>query len=144
MEFDRRVFLKVAGLTLLGFAAKPGWEVFSKSIESGPSPAQGILSQKRWAMAVHLRKCWEIEGCRDCIDACHRIHNVPDLGNIKEEIKWLWTAPYEKVFPEHEFEYTDEVLTDQSPCSFSAIIAMIRPASSTVRPVPPGRGKTGS
>ena len=114
MEFDRRVFLKVAGLTLLGFAAKPGWEVLSKIDESGPSAAQGILNQKKWAMAVHLRKCWEIEGCRDCIDACHRAHNVPDLGNFKEEIKWLWITPYEKVFPEHEFEYTDEALRTKS------------------------------
>ena len=113
MEFDRRVFLKVAGLTLLGFVAKPGWEVLSKIDESGPSTAQGILSRKKWAMAVHLKKCWEIEGCRDCIDACHRVHNVPDLGNTKEEIKWLWTTPYEKVFPAHELEYTDEALRTQ-------------------------------
>ena len=83
------------------------------------------------------------EGCRDCIDACHRVHNVPDFGNTKEEIKWLWTAPYEKVFPEHEFEYTDEA-SEPNPCSCSAITAKIRPASNTVQPGPPGKGKTAS
>jgi molybdopterin-containing oxidoreductase family iron-sulfur binding subunit len=108
MEFDRRVFLKVAGLTLVGLAAKPGWEVFSKVGSSDPSPASGVSAAKRWAMAVQLEKCWEVKGCTDCIDACHRIHNVPDLGNIKEEIKWLWTVPYEKAFPEHDFELTGE------------------------------------
>jgi Fe-S-cluster-containing dehydrogenase component len=107
MKFDRRAFLKVAGLTLVGLAAKPGWEVFSKVSSSDPSPASGVSSTKRWAMAIHLEKCWEVKGCTDCIDACHRIHNVPDLGTIKEEIKWLWTDRYEKIFPEHEFEFTD-------------------------------------
>ena len=106
MEFDRRTLLKVGGLTLLGLCAKPGWEVFSKINPPEPSPAPGPA--KRWAMAIHLKRCWEKEECRDCINACHRIHNVPDLGNIKEEVKWLWTAPYEKVFPEHEFEFTGD------------------------------------
>jgi molybdopterin-containing oxidoreductase family iron-sulfur binding subunit len=108
MEFNRRVFLKIAGLTLLGFAAKPGWEVLSKMNESPSSSVPGAPNPKKWAMAVRLRKCWEEEGCRDCIDACHRTHNVPDLGKIKEEIKWIWTVPYEKVFPEHAVEFTDE------------------------------------
>ncbi|RPJ09056.1 MAG: 4Fe-4S dicluster domain-containing protein [Deltaproteobacteria bacterium] len=108
MGVDRRALLKVAGLTLLGLTAKPGWEVFSKVSSHEPSPAPGMTAAKRWAMAIHLERCWEAEGCRDCIDACHRIHNVPDLGTLKEEIKWVWTMPYEKVFPEHEFELTGE------------------------------------
>jgi len=108
MEFDKRGFLKVAGLTLLGLAAKPGWELFSKVPPSEEVPGPETLGKKKWAMAVQLQKCWKEEGCRDCIDACHRIHNVPDLGTLKEEVKWIWTAPYEKVFPEHEFELTED------------------------------------
>ncbi len=108
MSFERRAFLKIAGLTALGLVAKPGWEVLSKVTESGPSSAAESSSRKRWGMAVRLRKCWAQEGCRACIDACHRIHNVPDFGNTKEEIKWIWTAPYSKVFPEHEIEFMDE------------------------------------
>ena len=57
-----RAFLKVAGLTLVGLAAKPGWEVFSKVSPSDPSPASGVSAAKRWAMAVHLEKCWEGRG----------------------------------------------------------------------------------
>jgi len=109
MQFDRRGFLKIAGLTLLGLSAKPGWEVFSTVDLPEPSPTAETLAKIRWAMAVDLKKCWSAkEGCRDCIDACHRIHNVPDLGMIKEEIKWIWSEPYEKVFPEHELEYSEE------------------------------------
>ena len=108
MEFDRRAFIKIAGLTVLGLAAKPGWELFSKIEPMELEPGSEALAKKRWAMAVDLKKCWAKEGCRDCIDVCHRIHNVPDLGTLKEEIKWVWQDSYEKVFPEHELEYLEE------------------------------------
>jgi Fe-S-cluster-containing dehydrogenase component len=108
MEVTRRTLLKVGGLTLLGLVAKPGWEIISALDQPEPSPASGALADKKWAMAVDMKKCWLEEKCRDCIDACHRIHNVPDMGSLKEEIKWAWTAPYKEVFPEHEFEVTEE------------------------------------
>jgi Fe-S-cluster-containing dehydrogenase component len=108
MDFDRRGFFKVAGLTLLGLMAKPAWEVFSTVEPPEPSPTAGTLASKKWAMGVHFQKCWKIEGCRDCIDACHRIHNVPDLGTLKEEIKWIWTFPFGEVFPENQFEFMEE------------------------------------
>jgi molybdopterin-containing oxidoreductase family iron-sulfur binding subunit len=108
MQFDRRGFLKIAGLTALGLVAKPGWDVFSKIESSEPLPTPETFAKKKWGMAIELKKCWLEEGCKDCIDACHRIHNVPDLGTLKEEIKWIWTSPYGKIFPEHEFEYSGE------------------------------------
>jgi molybdopterin-containing oxidoreductase family iron-sulfur binding subunit len=108
MDIQRRGFLKIAGLALLGFVVKPGWDLFSKDKPSELVPSPKPLSEKKWAMAVKLKKCWSKEGCRDCIDACHRIHNVPDLGTLKEEIKWIWTVPYEKVFPEQDLEYSVE------------------------------------
>ncbi len=33
--------------------------------------------------------------------ACHKVHNVPDIDSKKNEIKWIWNAPFENVFPEH-------------------------------------------
>ena len=47
-------------------------------------------------MVVEMAKCRE--GCRDCIDACHRVHNVPDFENSKDEIKWIWKETYEQPF----------------------------------------------
>jgi molybdopterin-containing oxidoreductase family iron-sulfur binding subunit len=61
-------------------------------------------------MVVNLKACLEKDGCIECIDACHRVHNVPDFGNKKDEIKWIWTAPYEKVFPEQEHECIEKSL----------------------------------
>ncbi len=46
MEFDRRGLLKIAGLTLLGLAAKPGWDVFSKVELPEPSPTSETLAKK--------------------------------------------------------------------------------------------------
>ncbi len=108
MEFTRRTLLKVAGLTVLGLAAKPGWEILSALDKAEPSPAPGPLANRKWAMVLDLKRCWQKEKCRDCIDVCHRIHNVPDIGSLKEEIKWAWLVSYDKVFPEHEFEVTEE------------------------------------
>ena len=108
MELKRRTLLKIGGLAILGLSAKPGWQILSAIDQPESSPVPGPLANKKWAMAVDLKRCWTQEECRDCIDICHRVHNVPDMGSLKEEIKWLWLTPYEKVFPEHEFEVTEE------------------------------------
>ena len=65
MEFTRRTFLKIGGLTLLGLSAKPGWQVFSKVTAPEPSPDAEALAKNKWGMAITFRKCWKEEGCRD-------------------------------------------------------------------------------
>ncbi len=42
---------------------------------------------------------------RVCIEACHRVHNVPNVGTIKEEIKWIWKETYDHAFPGQEDEF---------------------------------------
>ncbi len=114
MKIDRRGFLRIGGLTILGFAAKPAIDVLSRNELKEASQKAGTLAGKRWAMVVNLRRCKECkecrEGCRDCIDACHQVHNVPDFGNPKDDVKWIWTEPYEKAFPEEEHEFIEEDL----------------------------------
>lgn len=99
---SRRRFLKLGGLALIGLLARPTFDLFSK-LRALASP-----TGKRWAMVVNLSACRN--GCRDCIDACHRIHNVPDFGNPKDEVKWLWTVPFEAAFPEQAHDFTAESL----------------------------------
>ena len=110
MEIDRRGLLKIAGLSLLGLTAGPAWYVVSRAKLTEKSPMPGTFVGKKWGMVIDLKKCWAEDGCRDCIDACHRVHNVPDFGNPKDEIKWIWTVPYGKAFPEHELEFIEEGL----------------------------------
>ena len=61
-------------------------------------------------MVIDMRKCLEKqekEKCKDCILACHKEHNVPEFGNIKEEIKWIWQETYEHVFPMSHNSFID-------------------------------------
>jgi len=92
MPLTRRGFLSQGGLILFGLASRPLLGAFRRT----------AAATKRWAMVVDLAKCTSAKGCRECIKVCHDIHNVPDFGGAKNEIKWIWTAPYEKVFPEQE------------------------------------------
>lgn len=110
MKLHRREFLKIAGVTIVGITAKPALHLFSRLGISEASQKAPNFAGKRWAMIVELNKCTEKERCRDCIDACHRIHNVPVLGNPKDEIKWIWTIPFEEAFPEQEHEFIERGL----------------------------------
>jgi molybdopterin-containing oxidoreductase family iron-sulfur binding subunit len=106
MAVDRRKFCKLAGLGALGLAGAS----VARGVGEGPRPAATEqvaepLLGRRWAMVVDLDACRKEEGCRDCIVACHKAHNVPDLGNPKDEVKWIWKEPYAEAFPNQHHEY---------------------------------------
>jgi Fe-S-cluster-containing dehydrogenase component len=120
MEGSRRSFLKLAGACAVGLGVKPAANALSANAPAAPVTAAagpftanpGALIGKQWAMVVDMKKCWEKgkEGCKDCILACHKVHNVPEIGNIKEEIKWLWTEHYENAFPGEESPYMPDFI----------------------------------
>ena len=106
---SRRNFLKISGACLLGLGVKPVFDAFAQSDRPRIVPNPNALKAGRWAMVVDMKKCEE--GCRDCIDACHQAHNIPEmLENTKEEVKWIWDEPYEHVFPSVEHEFLAETL----------------------------------
>ena len=111
MNWSRRNFLKLTGLSLLGLGAKPGWEVLAGNENGKFIKGPAALKAKRWGMVVDVAKC--PVGCRECIDACHRVHNVPDFKNRKDEIKWIWKEPFKDVFPEQEHHYLEEPLKEK-------------------------------
>ncbi len=106
MDTTRRDFLRAAGFTVVGagtvVSALAGASSEEVSGEGGP----------RWAMVVDLKKCQKDAGCNRCREACHSRHNVPDLEDPRHEIKWIWKAPFEHVFPGHVGEYYDPKLKD--------------------------------
>jgi molybdopterin-containing oxidoreductase family iron-sulfur binding subunit len=123
---DRREFLKIAGLGVLGLAGKP--ELSSAQEEHGTPAVSGkALTANRWAMVIDLNKCREEKGCTDCISACHEEHNVPHFDNPKDEIKWIWKDEFHTAFHdlagEHireDLEHTPTLLLcnhcDNPPC----------------------------
>ncbi|NTW35077.1 MAG: 4Fe-4S dicluster domain-containing protein [Syntrophobacteraceae bacterium] len=112
MEKSKRDFLKVSGLCALGLGVLP----LAKGIAAGNAPQvmpnPEALKGQKWAMVVDMKKCWEKgkEGCKDCLDACHKVHNVPTIEDPQEEIKWIWTEHYENTFPGLGNPYTNEKL----------------------------------
>jgi len=105
MGIDRRKFMKLSGLTVLGLAGKATGQVPSFVEGSSSLPYEKPLVGKRWAMVIDIRKCEQQEGCTACVEACHETHNVPDLGNPKDEIKWIWEESFEHAFHEQEYEH---------------------------------------
>lgn len=106
MSVDRRGFLKIAGLASV--AGVGGAKVLDAVAGEGGgthSERAGAKKAQRWAMVIDTRKCMKNEGCTDCMDACHSIHNVPDWGNPKDEVKWLWKQDAHGAFPEQMHEY---------------------------------------
>jgi len=108
MPFNKREFLKLAGLSLAGLGLPPALRSLAEADLSRVAPRPGALVGKRWGMVVNLRACRE--GCNDCRVACHRIHNVPAMPNPGHEIKWIWTEPFENAFPGQENLYLDQSL----------------------------------
>jgi molybdopterin-containing oxidoreductase family iron-sulfur binding subunit len=108
MGIDRRRFLKIAGLSALGFSARPlidllcGDRLFASQILPNPK----ALKAKRWAMIVDLKKINK-DVAKKCIEACHKIHNVPDISDQKREVKWIWTESFEHAFPDKKYEYSE-------------------------------------
>ena len=112
MKLGKRDFLKLTGLTLIGAGVKPAADSLAGNApppaEKKYKPKEGALVAERWAMVVNTIACKADEGCRDCIDVCHSVHNVPDFGNPKDEIKWIWKDNYEHSFPGQQHEFVRE------------------------------------
>jgi molybdopterin-containing oxidoreductase family iron-sulfur binding subunit len=105
MVVDRRGFLKmagIAGLVGVGIAIKPLYDVFTR-VQLPKTSKSGVQSGVKWAMVIDPKSCRD--GCTACIDACHLVHNVPQIDNPKHEIKWIWNVPYEDAFPSQEHEF---------------------------------------
>ena len=107
MKIDRRKFLKMTGMTaVMGFGLHHPLDI----IASAQLPEDSPLTAKRWGLVIDLKKCLKEEGCRDCIDACHLAHNVPDFGNPKDEVKWIWKDSFEHAFDDQDYEFIEEEL----------------------------------
>jgi len=119
MSMDRRQFIKIAGISsILGFGASVA-SAAHNIWAPGMDPSQvaknkEALLAKRWAMVVDMSKFKTEDDFKKVIDACHQTHNVPDFRNAdgsvnrKDEIKWIWQAPYERAFPGQDNKYMSE------------------------------------
>jgi len=116
MSTLRRYFLKIAGASALTLMApsilRPSWAkdnvLIPGNASLAPKTSASALTAKRWAMVMDPSKC--SAGCTACIAACHAVHNVPEFGNPKDEVKWIWTAPFAAAFPGENHAYLGKSL----------------------------------
>jgi len=105
-ESDRRKFLEVASLTVVGLA---GAGLVGRA--DAAMAHEPVAGGRRWAMVIDPRKCLKERGCTACIAACHRAHNVPEIPERGHEVKWIWKERFTEAFPDQEAHYIDEGLT---------------------------------
>ncbi|MBU0520385.1 4Fe-4S dicluster domain-containing protein [bacterium] len=125
MSFDRRKFVKAASIAALGGVVSPPLKLFGgvvvdgQSAEAVPEAVSGCIgcecspvapptNATRWAMVIDLKTCREHEDCTICMDACHKTHNVPDVDNPKEQMKWIWKEHFGHAFHEADHPYLEE------------------------------------
>ncbi|MEW6044976.1 MAG: sulfate reduction electron transfer complex DsrMKJOP subunit DsrO [Bacillota bacterium] len=113
MDATRRRFLRMAGATAAGLALFP----VARALATGKGSAAGTgatLPARKWAMAVDMKKCRATEGCRQCMRACHLTHNVPQMGDSNEAVKWIWAELFPSVFPSLGHDTIDQELEHKS------------------------------
>lgn len=112
MSINRRQFLKRAGaVTALGVGgslAVTGLGGKSATAASEYEANQQGLKAKHWGMVVDMSKFKTEEDFTRVIQSCKAIHNIPDFGNPKDEIKWIWKDDFEHTFTEPQNEYLSE------------------------------------
>lgn len=116
MDSKRRKFLKIAGLgaiagvtapmafnsLLKGEAFASGGHGHEEAESHGSGHGKAVPKGKQYGLVIDVQKFADQPGLgQKCVHACHSIHNVPDFGNKKDEIKWIWIEKYENAFPEH-------------------------------------------
>ena len=63
-------------------------------------------------MVVDLEKCSDERVRAACIEACHREHNVPDIPDPEEEVKWIWTEKFQGAFPDRVHDRSAEYVRE--------------------------------
>jgi len=106
MIISRKKFLKIAGVSALAVTGERLARNFAGAMQSEEQKTAGALTTKRLAMVIDLKKCAQEEGCTQCIDACHRIHNVPVIDDRNHEISWIWKDEFKHAFHSAHNEYT--------------------------------------
>ncbi|NIO27698.1 MAG: 4Fe-4S dicluster domain-containing protein [Candidatus Latescibacteria bacterium] len=109
MDESRRDFLKKFGFALLSVGGGfPLLRTIASASEKELRTGAAVSTQ--WGMVIDIQKCLSEQVRRACIEACNREHNVPEIPDPEEEVKWIWSETYEDAFPEGIHPYTADYL----------------------------------
>ena len=115
MGMNRRKFLKLAGLSaMMGLGGKAAFDLLAPDELEAALEGVPLTAGKKWGVVVDMTKMND-EIMDKCIQACHTIHNVPDMGSPKVELKWIWKETYEHTFPGQHHEYARKTPAPTNP-----------------------------
>ncbi len=114
---DRRDFLKlIAAAGVGGAIAFEGIDRFGAVEAAQVSKSSKSLQGKHWGMVIDVSKFQSDEDYKRVTEACHSNHNVPEIDDPYQEVKWIWKDDFEHTFAELENRYlSEEIKTKQFP-----------------------------
>ena len=105
MDSSRRQILKFFGISALAMSTKPVYDAIAagQAEKGAGSPittqdSPDALKARQWAMVIDTREFHSLEDVEPLVEACHKIHNVPNLPVKRHEIKWIWETEYKHAF----------------------------------------------
>lgn len=107
---NRRDFLKMmAALGLSGVAIYEGVNSYGvQAAETGKN-----TSARHWGMVIDVSKFQTAADYQRVAAACHAYHNVPEIDDSKQEVKWIWEDDFEHTFAELGSRYLSEEIKVQ-------------------------------
>ena len=104
---SRRELLKTAGAVAVGLLP-----LGTILVQAAGKPHAKALKAANWAMVINAKLC--PPGCNICREACHKAHNVPDMPDPKQEVKWIWQEKYTAAFSYEAHPYPDTANTNRT------------------------------
>ena len=83
-EQARRTFLKKMTVAV---AATLPLGVSLHSLSQAKQSHQAVTDKKRWGMLIDANRC--VEGCTDCVSACHQENGVHQSGRPTTDAQWI-------------------------------------------------------
>ncbi len=127
MDKQRRKFLKIAGAsvvagigapTIMKLSSTPALASSAGHATDAQKPAAGGHGEEapkgvRLGMVIDLRKLNDGGLTDKAVQACIDAHNIPQFPDKKNEIKWLWKAPFENVFVDQSAYHSAKHIKDE-------------------------------
>ncbi len=117
MTIARRDFLKVgAAACVAGLIPLTGCSTEQTTNGEITSGLDADGKEKQWGLVINVTKLNSLGVMDKIATACHTAHNVPNTGDTKTEIKWIWSVSFEEAFSDIDSEYTsDQMKSMQYP-----------------------------
>jgi Fe-S-cluster-containing dehydrogenase component len=109
---SRREFLKESAAAALGLStALP--MVASGCSATGAQDHETVASGTQWGMVIDTEKAKSEELRLASQNACRQAHNIPQIEDPAERIRWIWDEEYQHVFPDQVHDRMPESVMEE-------------------------------